>query len=208
MDKFLKTYKEIQVASRSKSIKVFSMTIIVVTLIVSFSIASVRMFSLAQKNTQILEHDGRVRAHSYINPDSANIIKCQAFMEEFSEHFFEFSPEAKDIEKKLTYALELGDNTLKTAYQWFLSKNWYSDIIGNNLKQTIKITKNHPVLQDNYFKVYFEGIVTLRELGGSGEMIHYNLKVTCFAVPHKPSYPQFKQGLFIENFRFDIKEMD
>lgn len=208
MDKFLNTYKEIQVASRSKSIKVLSMTLIVIALIISFSVASLKMFVLAQENTQILDSDGRVRSHTYINPDSASVIRCKAFVDEFSFYYFDFFPNSKEINEKLTFALELGDNSLKRGYEWFLSKNWYSDLIASNIRQSFKLKKLEVIPKENSFKVNAEGVITLTEVGSStGNVLYYSLKFTLDAVPHKQSYPQFKQGLFIQNFRFNLKEL-
>lgn len=207
MDKILKAYKEIQIGTREKSIKIMGMAIVVVVLLISFSVVTLRMFTMAQLNTQILDYDGHVRNAKFIEPDSANVIKCQAFMEDFCDHFFAFTPIPEYLEENLRYALELGDNSVKNAYAAFKNNNWYNDIIQNNLLQTIKIEENNALVVENTYKVFLKGTLTLREFGDASQMIKYRVIVTCDAVPIKPDYPNFKQGLFITNFNYDLKEI-
>lgn len=204
MDKILKTYKDIVVGTRVKSIKILSLSIIVVVLIISFSFITIKMFNRALLNTVILDYDGYVRNPNYIHPDSANIIKCQAFIDDFCNHFFAFTP--TNLQHNLEYSLELGDNSVKNAYKSFMSRNWYNDIVQYNLEQRVFISTINVKIANDVYKIYTEAYITLMDISDAGQQIRYKLKFSCLAKPIKPSYPKFKQGLFITKFNYDLKE--
>lgn len=207
MDKILETYKEIQIGTRTKSIKLLSLTIVVCVMAISFTVGSVKLFKLSQSNTQLLEYDGYVRSSHSIHPDSANFIKCQAFMDDFCNNFFAFTPNPTLLKQKLEYALQLGDNSVKNAYLVFRNNNWYNDILQNNFEQTISIERNTPNMVDGNFHVYLEAIITIADYSGRGQTIYYKLKYSCIVIPIKPVYPDLKFGMFITKFNYDIKEI-
>lgn len=205
MDKILETYKGIIVGVRKNAIKTYSMTIIVVTLIICFSFGVIKLFQMSQQNTQILEYDGHVRSATAVNPDSAVVIRCKAFVDDFSSHFFAFN--SLNFKKNLEYSLELGDNSIKNTYLAFRNKNWYNDIIQNNLDQSITITSIKTERGKNGIMIYCKAVITIQDISGNGNRIDYDLVYSFLAKRIRPEYPRFKQGFFIEGFNYDIKQL-
>jgi hypothetical protein len=205
MDKILETYKGIIVGVRKNAIKTYSMTLIVITLIVCFSFVTIKLFEKSRTNTQILEYDGYVRSAVAINPDSAVVIRCKAFTDDFSSHFFAFN--SLNFKKNLEYSLELGDNSIKNTYLAFRSKNWYNDVIQNNLDQSIRITSLDIQRKGPDFLVDCKAILTIQDINGTGNAIGYVLFYSFLAKQVRPEYPRFKQGFFIEGFTYDIKQL-
>jgi len=205
MDKILETYKGIIVGVRKNAIKTYSMAIIVIILIISFSFVTLKLFEMSQANTQILEWDGYVRSTTAINPDTAVVIRCKAFTDDFSSHFFAFN--SLNFKKNLEYSLELGDNSIKNTYLAFRSKNWYNDIIQNNLDQGIRISSIDIQNKGRDFMVYCRAVLTIQDISGTGNKIEYALLYSFVAKQIRPEYPRFKQGFFIEGFTYDIKQL-
>jgi hypothetical protein len=205
MDKILDTYKEIIVASRKNTVKTFSMAIILIVFIIAGAFTTIKLFSVSQSNILILDYDGHVRNPKLISPDQASIIKAQAFIDDFCNHFFAFTP--YNIQENLEYAVNLGDDSVKDAYLAFMSKNWYNDVVQNNLIQTVSFLED-PAIQpfESYFSIDGNIILTLQELSQSSQNVKYILSFSCTAEPIQASYPKFKQGLFITNFSYNITE--
>lgn len=205
MDKILETYKDIIVNSRKNTTKTFCMAIIFIIIIITGALMTIKLFSLAQSNTIILDYDGHVRQAKHISPDEASIIKVQAFIDDFANNFFAFTP--YNVTENLEYALNLGDNSLQDAYLAFMSKNWYNDIIQNNLIQTIQFIDNPSIkANQNIYSIVVNARITIQEYSGASQRIEYDLSFSCIATSIKPSYPKFKQGLFISNFKYNITD--
>jgi hypothetical protein len=205
MDKILDTYRGIIVGVRKNAIKTYSMTIVLIVVIIAFAFVTLKLYELSKANTMILEYDGYVRSATSINSDTALTIRCKTFVDDFSSHFFSFN--SLNLQQNLEYALELGDNSVKNAYMAFRNKNWYNDVITNNLDQSITLTRIVTEQSAEGFSVYCESIVTIQDISGKGDKINYGLTFSFLAKQIRPEYPRFKQGFFIENFNYDIKQL-
>jgi hypothetical protein len=205
MDKILETYKDIVVSTRKLKIRNYSITVIAIAilLISAFTIYSIHMSSL--NNMVILDYDGHVRNPKVVSPEEGKIIKAQAFIEDWLDHMFTYDP--TNIHERLEYAVELGDNSVKDLYKNFKARNWYNDIVANNLRQDYYFV-TEPVVEESggFYTVYCECKLTLQDMAGQSEVLEYGFDFTCYLVPIAQSFPKFKQGLFINNLEFNLTE--
>jgi hypothetical protein len=206
MDKILDTYKSIVVGTRKLKFANFTLLIITIAVLI-ISAITVYLFHLESiQNREILEYDGHVRSFTSISPQEADIIKGLAFVEDFCDHFLAFDP--SNVQGNLEYAIELGDNSIKECYKAFMSKNWYNDVIANNLRQKYHFTETPKVVASGgFYTVQVNAILTLQDMAGSSEILEYSFYFTCYLVPVKAEFPKFKQGLFINDFDYILNPL-
>lgn len=123
-----------------KHIKAFSICLIIACMLISgFAIyKSYDMVKTVQEKIYILANGKAIEVFSAERKDNVG-VELRDHIRTFHHHFFTLDPDEKVIQKNISGALNLADESAKKAYDNLREKGFYNNIISANISQEISV---------------------------------------------------------------------
>lgn len=150
-------------------IKRFSLFLIIACLLIScFAIyQSIHMIESAQKRIYILANGKSLEAFSAGRKDNI-AVEMRDHIKMFHHYFFTLDPDDKVIQRNISSALNLADESAKKAYDNLKEQGYYNHIISANISQHIDIDST--ILDLNQYPYFFKCYATQQLIRSSSSV--------------------------------------
>lgn len=140
-----------------RHIKRFSICLILACMLIScFAVwKSYEMVQTTQEKVYILANGKAIEAFSSQRRDNLP-VEIRDHVKMFHHYFFTLDPDEKVIQRNISKALELSDQSAKKSYDNLKEQGFYSNLISANISQEIAIDSIHLDIEQYpyYFRCY------------------------------------------------------